>query len=569
MEEAAGGKFDPTTIKSLADGVLKKAKCTPDRIVYHQKKNGEWVHYTWEAYGIMVRQVASGLIKLGVERLENICILANTRLEWVVAKVGALAAGAVAAGIYQTCSAKEVAYIINHAEARVVFVESVAQYNKIKAERESLPLLKHIILFEGAVPEDESVIPWEDFLKSGTAEGEAEAERRISLTLPSELSTLIYTSGTTGPPKAVMLSHGNVLWTGHTLAKVIPFQPGDRLVSFLPLSHVAEQVITIYMPILADGEGYFSEGMEKLAENLKEVQPTLFFSPPRLWEKFNAALASKIPSGVSPAQLPEEAKKNMRLAIGLGHVRTAITGAAPISIDVLNFFHSIGITIMEVYGQSEDNGPATIGTPSKYKLGSCGAPLPGLEVKIAEDGEILVRAPSVFMGYLKDEKATKETVIDGWLYTGDLGRLDEEGLLYVTGRKKDIIITSGGKNITPINLESAVKSHPLVGDCVVVGDRRNYLTALVTLDPDVSAAVAKEKNVTVPELTASPHTREAIEKHIETINKDFAQVEQIKKFTILPEPFSLAKGEVTPTMKVKRAHVNKSYEAEIDKMYAD
>jgi len=286
----------------------------------------------------------------------------------------------------------------------------------------------------------------------------------------------------------------------------------------------------------------------------------------RGFEKFHMALSAKIPAGTKPEDLPSEVKQSMLGAVGLNKVRVSVVGAAPIRVDILQFFQSLGLTIFEIYGQSEDCGPTTFNQVGKF--GSVGPAFPGVEVTIAEDDEILVKGPNVFLGYYKDEAATKATLKDGWLYSGDTGRIDEEGLIYITGRKKGIIITSGGKNITPSNIELAIKAHPLVSEAVVIGDKRPYLVALITLEPDVAALKAKDMGIEVAELVTNEAIRTALDAHIETVNADLAQVETIKRFAILPNPFSLEKGEVTPTMKVKRNVVQTHYTPEIDAIYA-
>jgi long-chain acyl-CoA synthetase len=565
-----------TTMKGIITSTVPRCLLTasrerPHRPLYRfQTKSTppQWRSLTQAEFAALVNRTAKCLIKLGLQKQENTSIVSSTRFEWVLYAMSAQTAAAVPVGIYHTCSAKEVAYIINHSESKILCIEDKVQYDKLKAEHGNLSNVRHIILLDGAVPEDPRVIPWNAFLKIADGDDDRVLNQRIAELKPEDLATLIYTSGTTGPPKGVMLTHANVTWTASTSQQaLISTVEGDRSVSYLPLSHIAEQMFTIYSPLFGSSLITFAESIDKLLETAKEVEPTIFFAPPRVWEKFHASLFAKVPKGVPAAKLPPHVKQAMLAAVGMHKVRFAITGAAPISADILHFFHDLGLTIFEVYGQSEDNGPTSLNVPTKYRFGSVGPPIPGVEVKIADDGEILVRGPNVFAGYFKDPQATAETLRDGYLCSGDLGKFDDDGFLYVTGRKKDIIITAGGKNITPQNIENAIKAHPWIADAVVVGDRRPFLVALITLDVDVAAQIAKAKGISPSQLAHSSEVVAAIRAHIETVNKDLAQVETVKKFKILPEPFSLEKGEVTPTMKIKRNVVNKAYAAEIEKLY--
>ena len=359
---------------------------------------------------------------------------------------------------------------------------------------------------------------------------------------------------------------------------------------------MAEQTFSIYVPATTGGQIYFAQSLEKLAENLQEVQPTVFFWVPRVWEKFHAGIAGKLaqatgvkaklvawarsvgtqaaaarargqqPGGLAYALASKLIFSKLKPAVGLGKARVCVSGAAPISAEVLHFFASLDIVVLEVYGQSEDSGPTTFNHPNKFELGSVGPRIPGIDVRIADDGEILVRGPNVFLGYFKDEAATAETLIDGWLHSGDLGEFRGD-FLYITGRKKEIIITAGGKNIAPKNLEAALKNHALINEAVVIGDRRKYLTALVTLDPELSAAWAKEHRADVAKLHEDAALRKQLQAHVDEMNKDFARVEQIKKFVVLPRNLSQEQGELTPTLKVKRKNVHNNFAAEIESMY--
>jgi len=568
-------------------------------IAYQHKVDGRWQPTTWRAFADEVRAAARALIALGVPRGGKVTILGFNRPEWVIFDHAAMMAGGAPAGIYTTCSAEEVEYIIHHSESRVVLVENAAQLAKVKQVRARLPLLATIVLMRGAAAgADSDVLTWEAFLARGGPDLQAELDERLGAIEPSDLATLIYTSGTTGPPKGVMLTHANLSWTSRMLIEVGGGTSEDVSLSYLPLSHIAEQMGTILMPVSVGSTVYYAESLEKIANDLKDCRPTSFFAVPRIWEKFHAALAAKLGAATGVKRrlvewsrtvctevnarrdrgdpLPRALELQYRLAnrlvigkikaaLGLDRARRLISGAAPIAPDVLQFFASIDLPIREIYGQSEDTGPTSYNLPGRTKVGSVGAPLPGLQVKLAEDGEILVKGPNVFLGYFKDPAATAETLVDGWLCSGDLGAFDAEGYLTITGRKKEIIITAGGKNIAPKNIEAAIKQLPVVGEAVVIGDRRKYLTALITIDD----AAAKQL---VPEgaaLAAAPEVRAAIQEQIDRVNETLARVEQVKRFAVLPRPFGIDSGELTPTLKIKRKVVAEKYAAEIEAMYAE
>jgi long-chain acyl-CoA synthetase len=572
--------------------LLRQATERPSSIAYQAKVNGRWQPTTWRTFADQVRTAARALIALGFQRGSKVSILGFNRPEWVILDHAAMMAGGAPAGIYTTCSPDEVQYIVHHSESLVVLVEDAAQLAKVKARRDQMPLLAKIVMMRGVTATGEDVLTWDDFLALGESTPERTLDERIAALAPGDLATLIYTSGTTGPPKGVMLSHDNLAWTSQLMLDVggRDHAGGDVSLSYLPLSHVAEQMATIHMPATAGSTVYFAESIEKLAENIKDARPTVFFGVPRIWEKFHAALGAKLREvtgakkklldwargvcreihairdrGDTPSRALElqYALANrvvigkIKAALGFDRARMLISGAAPIAPDVLAFFASLDLPVREIYGQSEDTGPTSYNLAGKTKIGSVGPPMPGIEVRIAEDGEILVRGRNVFMGYYKEPEATAETLRDGWLCTGDLGALDKDGFLTITGRKKEIIITAGGKNIAPKNIEAAIKQLPLVGEAVVIGDRRKFLTALVTLDD----AAAKQ--------LPPDEVRSQIQKQIDTVNESLARVEQIKKFTVLPQPFGIDSGELTPTLKIKRKVIAQKYAREIDAMYTD
>ena len=397
--------------------------------------------------------------------------------------------------------------------------------------------------------------------------------------------------------------HGNLSWTAGAALELVRLTPEDCSLSYLPLSHIAEQMFTIHAPISIGSAVYFAESIDDVPENLKEVQPTVFFGVPRIWEKFYSAVNAKLSGATGvKAKLVAFAMANaakvsdlrnhgrdpgmwlaaryalgkklvlnkVKPALGMGRARVCVSGAAPVSADILRFFSGLDLIILEVYGQSEDTGPTTFNRPGATRYGTVGPRIPGIDVKIAEDGEILVKGPNVFKGYYKDEAATAAALTDGWLHSGDLGEFDEEGFLSITGRKKDIIITAGGKNIAPKNIEAALKGHDVVGEAVVIGDRRKFLSALITLDPDGAERFASEHGISTDGLHESTSLIAELQTHIEnSVNTLFARVEHIRKFKVLSEPFSIEKGELTPTLKIKRNKVNENYASVIDSMYDD
>ncbi len=555
------------------------------------KQDSRWQPTTWKTYAEQVRTVARALIALGLPKHGTVAILGFNRPEWVIFDHAAMMAGGAPAGIYTTCSPDEVQYIIHHAEAHVVLVEDAMQLAKVKARRAELPLLKTIVVMRGASGTGDDVITWDELLARGEAGAlDSDLDARLAAIQPTDLATLIYTSGTTGPPKGVMLSHENLAWTARLTVDLAGRRTDEVSVSYLPLSHIAEQMCTLHMPATGGSTVWFAEAIDKVPDAIKAARPTAFFGVPRIWEKFHAVLAGKLGEltgakkalvawarGVCtrvhgyrdrgeavPTGLELQYKlanklvlAKLKAAMGFDRARELVSGAAPIAPDVLAFFQSIDLPIREIYGQSEGSGPTSYNLPGKTKLGTVGPPLPGVQVKIGEDGEILVKGPNIFLGYYKEPEATAEALRDGYLCSGDLGAFDKEGFLSITGRKKEIIITAGGKNIAPKNIEAALKESPLIGEAVVIGDRRKYLTVLLTLD----------------DVTAGKLDRAAIERAIQTrideVNQTLARVEQVKKFAILPRPFGIDTGELTPTMKIKRKVVASKFAREIDAMYAD
>jgi long-chain acyl-CoA synthetase len=592
------------TIPSL---FFQTAARRPYAPAYYAKQHGVWSPTNWKGYADEVRSAGRALIALGLAPGDKVCLLGFNRPEWVVVNMAAMAVGGVGAGIYTTCSSEEVQYIVDHAEARVVLLEDEGQWEKIRSQKyhadgDKLPRLEHAVMMKGA-PEidDPMVLSWEEFNARADQVDQARFDERLAALERSGLATLIYTSGTTGPPKGVMLSHGNLAWTAICMQGLVESVPSDVGVSYLPLSHIAEQMMTIHGPAVCGSSIYFAESIDKVPDNLKEAQPTMMFGVPRIWEKFYAGVSAKLKdatgakaklvswvqqvctrrnallnSGKKPGLALDLQHKladklvlsKLKPALGLGRARMCVSGAAPVAREILEFFAGLDIVVYEVYGQSEDNGPTSFNVPGATKFGTVGRPIPGVDVRIAADGEIQVKGPNVFMGYYKEPEATAEALIDGWLGSGDLGELDKDGFLSITGRKKDIIITAGGKNIAPKNLEAALKNHDLVNEAVVIGDRRKYLTALVTIDEEALRTFLGTSNGVPPDPN-DPRVRAEVQKAIDALNPSLARVEQIKKFTILGRNFSIEDGELTPTLKVKRTQVSEHFADEIESMYAE
>ena len=588
---------------SIPQLVRHQALTRPEAPAYFARRDGAWRPTSWRRYADDVRRVGKALIALGVEPGGSAGIVGFNRPEWTTFHLGCMSVGGVPVGIYTTNAPGEMQYIIDHAAAAIVLLEDVGQWRKLEQERGRLPHLRHVVMMDGAPPiDDPLVMSWDAFCDHAARVDDMTFEQRLAAVQPDQLGTLIYTSGTTGPPKGVMLSHRNLAWTAEVAMRITDVRPSDVVLSYLPLSHIAEQMFTIHGAVAVGYAVYFAESIEKVPDNLKEVQPHVFFGVPRIWEKFHAGITAKLrettgakramvewamrtgrqasalrcqgrqPGGLLALQhrlADRLIYSKLKPAIGLGRARLCVSGAAPIAPDVLEFFTGLDLIIHEVYGQSEDCGPTSFNLPGATDFRTVGRPIPGVEVQIGADGEILVRGPNVFMGYHKDSAATAETLVDGWLHSGDLGELDAGGFLRITGRKKEIIITAGGKNITPKNIEAALKLSPLINEATVIGDRRKYLTALLTLDPDTAARFAADHDLNGALVHSHPLLLDAIQRHVDTVNTQFARVEGIKRFHVLPRNFTIEDGELTPTLKVKRKVVQEHFAHEIEAMYAD
>jgi long-chain acyl-CoA synthetase len=588
-----------TKSNTLADLLPRSAQMYGPATAIRYKEGEEWVDRSFAECGEIVRSLSLGLIDLGVEKGDKVSILANTRPEWTYADFAALSAGATVVPIYQTNSPEECQYVLENSDAKVVVVEDEEQMDKIREVRDRLPLLQHVIRMTGS---SDDAISFDDLAARGSAHEASEWEARWQTVAPEDICTFIYTSGTTGPPKGCVISHGNYRAMLDMVNETSVIEEGDLTYLYLPLAHSFALLIQFGSFDLGTTIAYWERDPLKIMPNLAELHPTYFPSVPRIFEKIYTTATSAMEkegglkkaifdwsirvgkrmrkaerSGREPGFLLRRQyafadKRVLSKIRGLfgGRIRLAVSGAAPINPEILSFFDAAGVLVLEGWGMTETSTAATISSPDDFKVGTIGKPFPGCEIKIADDGEILVRGPNVFQGYYKNEEATRETIVDGWLHTGDIGEIDEDGFIKITGRKKDIIITAGGKNITPANLENEIKQHQLVSQCVVVGDRRPYLVALVTLDPEEATAYAGEHGLTddPAQLAANGEIRKAIEDHVDQINRKFARVEQVKKIAILPEDLSQEGGELTPTMKVKRAVVTAKHEPEIEALYA-
>ena len=589
-----------TKSSTLADLLPLAAKLYGSAPAVRYKENEAWVDRSYDQVLEVVRSLSLGLIDLGIAKGDKVSILGNTRPEWTYFDFAALSAGAVVVPIYQTNSPEECQYVLENSDAKVVVVEDDEQLEKIRAVRDKLPLLEHVVRMTGS---SEDAISLEDLAARGSARDASEWEARWQSVTKDDICTFIYTSGTTGPPKGCIISHGNYRAMLDMVNTTSVIEPEDLAYLYLPLAHSFALLIQFGSFDLGTTIAYWERDPLKILPNLGELHPTYFPSVPRIFEKIYTAATSGMEKegGIKKAifewsikvgkkvRATERAGRKPGLLLrkqyefadkqvlskirGLfgGKIRLAVSGAAPINPDILSFFDAAGVLVLEGWGMTETSTAATVSTPEEFKVGTIGKPFPGCEVKIADDGEILVKGPNVFQGYYKNEEATRETIVDGWLHTGDIGEFDTDGFLKITGRKKDIIITAGGKNITPANLENEIKQHPLVSQCVVVGDRKPYLVALVTLDPEDAVSYAKEHGLSEDpaELAKDPTVLKAIEDHVETINQKFARVEQVKKVAILPRDLSQETGELTPTLKVKRAVVASKHQGEIEKLYAN
>ncbi len=588
----------------------RKVKERGSKVAMREKDLGIWKSITWTEYGENAKHAGLGFAALGVKRGEVVSIISEGNPQWLYADLGAQGIGAVTNGIYTTDSAKQVEYIVNDSRTVVYIAENEEQLDKVLEVRDRCPTLKKIVVIdmEGLTDfSDPMVISFDQLLELGRGFEQDNPdywEQQLELGRPEDLAILIYTSGTTGAPKGAMISHRNLVFQMENAGRLLEQGESDEQLSFLPLCHIAERGFTLLWPIRSGSTVNFAESPETVAQNLQEVQPTVFFAVPRLWEKFYSGIAIRMKDatafgkwayrtalgiGYKVAQCRLEGRepsallkfafwladllvlKNVKRMIGIDRCKWLVTGAAPISPDLIKWYLALGKDMREVYGQTENVGLATAPPDGEVKLGMIGKAVPNTEVKISPEGEILLRGPHVFMGYLNNPAKTAETIVDGWLHTGDVGLVDNEGWYKITDRMKDIIITAGGKNITPSEIENQLKFSPYISDAVVIGDRRKFLTCLIMIDHENVVKYAQDLNVPFTNFASLCHAKEVqdlIWEEIEKVNRNFARVETIKKFRLIDQQLTAEDDELTPTMKLKRKFVNEKYKAMIDEMYA-
>jgi long-chain acyl-CoA synthetase len=583
-----------TQTKTIAAQVPAACEKHAGKVALKYKAGDEWKDIPYEELGETVSEVSRGLLDLGIKRGDRVAILSHTRPEWTYANFGILTAGGASVSIYQTNSPEECHYVLHHSESKAVFVEDAEQLAKIREVEGDLPELEHVIVMQ-ADDADERSVSLDALRERGRARDESEYREAIDAVTPEDTCLFIYTSGTTGPPKACILTHGNYVSIRDMTEENGVIEAGDLVYLFLPLAHAFAVLIQFGALDVGSAIAYWEKDPQKIVPNLMELKPSYFPSVPRIFEKIYtmATSAAEDPEKLRQAvelglkvrlmrergeAVPDELQaafdqadqalyQNVRNLFG-GNIKQCVTGAAPIAKEILEFFYACGVPIMEGYGMTETSTAATCNTLDAFRFGSVGKPWGQVEVKIAEDGEVLLRGPNIFKGYYKNDEATDEALEDGWLHTGDLGSLDEDGFLFITGRKKDIIITAGGKNITPANLENGLKQNRWISQAVVIGDRRPYLVALITLDPEELAAFAQQHGIEPDQVADSEQMRAEVQKVVDEVNAKVGRVEQIKKFKILPHDLAQETGELTPTLKVKRNVVAEKFAGEIEKLYA-
>jgi long-chain acyl-CoA synthetase len=585
-----------TGSKTIADLLPLAAGRFADQVAQRFKDGDDWTDVSYAELGGIVREVSLGLVDLGLEPGDKVSILSHTRPEWTHACFGLLTAGCTLVTIYQTNSPEECHYVLDHSEANAVIVEDAGQLEKVRKIRGDLPRLEHVVSMEKLDGDD--VISFDELREQGRSGSDEDYKSRIASVEGADVATYIYTSGTTGPPKGCIIDHQN--W--RDMLDMVEAQnvlvEQEVAYLFLPLAHAFARLIQLGSIDVGATIVYWERDPARIIPNLMEVKPTYFPSVPRMFEKIYSMAVSAAPDKDQLEQAIQVGKKvrdmqrrgeevpaelqtafdqadqalfqNVRNLFG-GRIKQAVTGAAPIAQEILEFFYASGVLVLEGWGMTETSTAATCNTMDEFRFGSVGKPFPGVEIKIADDGEILARGPNIFRGYYKNPDATKETIVNGWLHTGDIGRIDEDGFLYITGRKKDIIITAGGKNITPANLENGLKQNQYISQAVVHGDRRPFLTALITLDPEAIVPWAQQQGIEdtdMASLAENEKVRALVQEAVDNVNSKVARVEEVKKFTILPHDLTQETGELTPTLKVKRNIVYDKYADELDALYA-
>jgi long-chain acyl-CoA synthetase len=590
---------------TIVDMFHRTARANRLRPALRWRTDDRWDHLTWREYEREVTEVAAGLGGWELRPGDRVAILATNRPEWHVVDMAILSVGLVSVPVYPTNAASQIAYILRHSGSRVCFVEDVDQLSKVLLRRVDLPDLEAVVVMASVDGLDDGFVrTLAELRKDGAARLDAAPElvdRRRAAVVPEQLATLVYTSGTTGPPKGAMITHANVMATMRSLRSFVDVRPDDRFLSFLPLSHITERSISHFGQISGGAETWFARSFATVADDLRACRPTLFFAVPRVWEKFREGIVEHVHASRGPvrvlahrflasaadtpaktgarslaaaaerAALDGVVGRAIRRQLGLDRARILACGAAPVAPDLLRWFHRIGLPVAEGYGQTEVSLSTSFNRPSAIRIGTVGPPVPGVSVRIAPDGEILVRGDNVCAGYWRDQAASAELVdADGWLHTGDLGQLDPDGYLSVTGRKKDLIITAYGKNISPEEIETRLRMEPIVSQAVVVGDGRPYLTALLTLDAQAATEWAEHESraLDMEALTEDPDLRAKVERTVQRANAEHSHAEGVRRWRLLPHDLTLAAGELTPTLKVKRNVVVEHYGALVEEMYA-
>lgn len=599
----------PAGCDTVAKLFRHTAAARGERVALMHKDYGVWQATTWRGYAEQTRHTGLGLAALGLRPREVAAILAETIPEWLFTDMGIMGTGAVSVGLYPTSSREQVEYIVNDSGARFLFVEDEEQLDKVLERRQRMPRLERVVVYDTTGLKrfsDPLVMSYDELLALGRAEAERAPDAwdaLVDATRPEDRAILVYTSGTTGPPKGAVLSHANLVFAIDRWGEMAPTHDGDDTLAFLPLCHMAERMMTAMRPLAYGGVVHFAESPETVLENLREVSPTVFFAVPRIWEKLHSlvtmtlqdatplqralygrasavahAVADRrmagkpVPFGLRALYALAELAilRNTKRLLGLSRARLIGSGAAPISQDIMRWYVALGIPIFEIYGQTECSGIATFYRPEEFALGTVGKPLSGTEVRLSAEQEIVIRGPHVFQGYLNKPERTAEAIRDGWLHTGDVGAFTPEGRLKIVDRKSDIIITSGGKNITPSEIENRLKFSPYVTDAIVIGDRRNYLTALVMIDQENVTKYAQTNRIPFTDyasLTRAPAIKDLVWAEVEKVNKQLANVERIRKVHLLDILLTAEDEEMTPTLKLRRKFVNEKYKKEIEAMY--
>lgn len=572
--------------------------------ILRYKRDGKWCDISTEEFVSTVRGLAVGLLRLGIRKGDRVAILAENRPEWNAFDHAILAIGGVVVPIYATLHANQVRFILNHSQARLLVLSTPDQLEKIMSILSSLPALQRLVIMDRPKIMPANTLHWTDLLKQGEAAMADDPDRLAAETAQvdeNDLATIIYTSGTTGEPKGVMLTHANFVSNVNATCAIVPFSPADEVLSFLPLTHVFERMLEFTF-LDAGVTITHAESIDAISANIAEIQPTVMAIVPRLLEKIQARVMDSVHESSTPRRwffalalwvgrrcaLARLAGRHepflarllwpitdrlvfakLRQRMG-GRLRFVISGSAPLAREIAEFFHAAGIPVLEGYGLTETSPVVSVNTPQHTRLGTVGPVLPGVEVQIADDGEILVRGPNVMQGYFRDEKTTREVIRDGWFHTGDIGHLDTDGFLSITDRKKEILKTSGGKMVAPQPIENLLKCDPFISQVVLIGDRRKFISALIAPDPQRLAAYAREHNIPhtdADQLLEDPRILELYRRRVERRMEGLSNFEKVKTFRLLPRELSMEEGELTPTLKTKRHVVEEKFADLIESMY--